>query len=167
MDSEDLGVEAMRCGAQDFLVKGNYDNSLIVRSIRHSIERHRLLQKLKRLAVLDELTGLYNRRGFKSLATEDLEKAIENKHTVFIIYFDIDDFKTINDTYGHDKGDDALRWVSNKLISTFRQNDILARFGGDEFVALGTIRNSDEIETIETRLKKTLETQNHNFPFPM
>ena len=165
IDSEELGIEAMRCGAQDFLVKGNYDNSLIVRSIRHSIERHRLLQKLKRLAVLDELTGLYNRRGFFSLANEDIEDSKEKQHTAFLLYFDVDNFKSINDEHGHNIGDQVLQWVGTTLISIFRQQDIVARLGGDEFVVLGIIRNELEFKNIQTRLDTTLAKQRHQFPF--
>lgn len=165
MDSEELGIEAMKCGAQDFLIKGNYDNTLLVRSIRHSLERHRLLQKLKRLAVLDELTGLYNRRGFYNLANEDLSNSRTNKHTAFILYFDTDGFKTINDQYGHDTGDRVLQWIGTTLISIFRQQDIIARLGGDEFVVMGIMKKEEEFQTVQTRLQNTLDEQRHPFEF--
>jgi diguanylate cyclase (GGDEF)-like protein len=92
---------------------------------------------IRQLAVIDELTGLYNRRGFNSLKTDVLQQAREANHRGFLYYFDIDDFKNINDRFGHPFGDEALTEFATLLRRVFRKETVLVRIGGDEFLTMG------------------------------
>ncbi len=136
LDDEELAIEALKSGAQDYLIKGRIDADRLIRSIRYSIERHRLIQKLKSISITDELTGLYNRRGFLVLAKKQLEMAARLNKLLWLIYLDIDNMKWINDNLGHREGDESLIDMANILKQTFRGSDIIARIGGDEFAII-------------------------------
>jgi len=135
-DDEELAMRALKLGAQDYLVKGQIDNNVLYRSIRYSIERHRLIQQLKTVSITDELTGLYNRRGFMMLANKQIELASRVNRTMWLMYFDIDNMKWINDTFGHEEGDNAIKDTATLLQQTFRKSDVIARIGGDEFAVV-------------------------------
>jgi diguanylate cyclase (GGDEF)-like protein len=135
-DDEELAVRALKSGAQDYLIKGQIDITILSRSIRYSIERNHLFQQLKAISITDELTGLYNRRGLLMLAKKQLDLAARMNKTMRLIYMDIDNMKWINDNLGHHEGDNALRNIANILKQAFRDYDILARIGGDEFAVL-------------------------------
>jgi two-component system, cell cycle response regulator len=154
-DSEDelLAVEALRQGVQDFLDKEHLDPHTLVRVLRHSIERHRLQKNLQNLSLLDDLTGLYNRRGFLALAEQHL-RMIQRKGAALLIYLDLDDLKLINDSYGHLEGNRALIVTANVLRACFRQSDILARLGGDEFCVLMTDAGQDSAQQVRKRLQQ-------------
>lgn len=98
-------------------------------------ERKRLEERLQEAASTDELTGLFNRRGFFTFAEKQVEIARRNEQAVGLVYLDLDRMKEINDHWGHKEGDRALREVADILRETFRKSDILGRIGGDEFVA--------------------------------
>jgi len=136
-ESEAIGVRAVQMGAQDFLVKGHFTEMALHRSLLYSMERHRLQRTIRKLAVMDELTGLYNRRGFNSLYREILQAGMQPDARGFLCYFDLDYFKQINDDHGHQTGDQALAEFAAGMRTAFRRDHLLARFGGDEFVALG------------------------------
>jgi two-component system cell cycle response regulator len=154
-DSEDelLAVEALRQGVQDFLDKEHLNPHALVRALRYSIERHRLQKNLQNLSLLDDLTGLYNRRGFLALAEQHL-RMIQRKGAALLIYFDLDDLKLINDSYGHLEGNRALIVTANVLRACFRQSDILARLGGDEFCVLMTDAGQDSAQQVRKRLQQ-------------
>jgi diguanylate cyclase (GGDEF)-like protein len=112
------------------------------------------------LALTDELTGVLNRRGFLFLAWQQLMLAARNGCGSILFYCDLDQFKHINDRLGHETGDQALVRSARLLEKTFRKSDIVARFGGDEFVALALeTKGRDEI-TIEQRLRANLKNAN-------
>jgi diguanylate cyclase (GGDEF)-like protein len=92
--------------------------------------------KLRNAAFRDDLSGLYNHRFFHELLTGEIEAAERYRHPVSVIMLDVDNFKTINDTHGHQIGDAVLRTVGQYLLRTSRASDIPARYGGDEFVIL-------------------------------
>ncbi len=124
------------------------------------IERKRMEQEIVSLSLTDELTGLNNRRGFSLLAEHELKLAYRFKRSVSLFFCDLDDLKTINDTYGHAQGDEALKEVSAIIRETFREADIPARFGGDEFVILAPDTSAESEYTLPKRLQATVE--NHN-----
>jgi two-component system, cell cycle response regulator len=154
-ESEDelLAVEALRLGVQDFLAKEDLDHPALVRALRYSIERHRLQKNLQNLSLIDDLTGLYNRRRFLALAEQHL-RMIQRKGAALLIYLDLDDLKLINDSYGHLEGNRALIVTANVLRACFRQSDILARLGGDEFCVLMTDAAQDSAQQVRKRLQQ-------------
>lgn len=127
---EAVGVSTVQGGAQDFLVKEEIIPAILARAVRHAIERHRLLSALKSLSLIDDLTGLYNRRGFADLGEQYLKLARRTTRGVTMVFLDLDRFKTINDSLGHHVGDRALIKVADILKATFRRSDIIARLGG-------------------------------------
>ena len=116
--------------------------------------------QLKELALVDELTGLNNRRGFMTLAEQQVKIANRNKTALTLVYFDLDNFKTINDTLGHAEGDRVLVLAADLLRDTFRQSDILGRMGGDEFVALITDDDDFGQKSVRERLEENLKNFN-------
>jgi len=108
----------------------------LLRILLVAAERHRLTSSLRVAAFTDELTGLYNRRGYVTRAATLLKVA--DPKTVWQIFFDVDELKIINDTYGHWAGDRALMEVASVLRQAFRSTDIVGRVGGDEFAVLAT-----------------------------
>ena len=148
-----LAVEALRQGVQDFLPKDQMDRAALLRSLLYSIERNRLQKNLQNLSLIDDLTSLYNRRGFMALAEQYL-RMIQRKGAALLIYIDLDDLKLINDTYGHLEGNRALLVTANVLRACFRQSDILARLGGDEFCVLMTDAGQDSAQQVRKRLEQ-------------
>ena len=114
-------------------------------------------RELRSLALTDELTSLYNRRGFWASATQRLKLAHRNTHEALLFFCDLDSLKQINDSYGHEEGDRALVRAANVLAQTFRNSDILARLSGDEFAVLASEASGQHQEIILDRLRKNLE----------
>jgi diguanylate cyclase (GGDEF)-like protein len=157
-ESEDdvLAVEALQQGVQDFLEKERLDHAALTRSLRYSIERHRLQKKLQSLTLIDDLTGLHNRRGFLALAEQHL-RMIRRKGAALLVYLDLDDLKQINDSQGHLEGNRALVVTANALRACFRESDILARLGGDEFCVLMTDAEKDSAQQVRKRLQQRID----------
>jgi diguanylate cyclase (GGDEF)-like protein/PAS domain S-box-containing protein len=132
----------------------------IVVNARDLTERQRLQAELRRMSVTDDLTGLNNRRGFFMLAEQEMKLARRLKKDLLLVFVDLDDFKSINDTHGHQVGDQALVETAEILRTTFRESDVLARLGGDEFVALAMFSPEEGDDLIETRLHQTLAEHN-------
>jgi diguanylate cyclase (GGDEF)-like protein/PAS domain S-box-containing protein len=107
-----------------------------ISSILHDVtERRQAEATLRAFALVDELTGLYNRRGFLALAEREWQGACAARQGGLLLYLDLDDFKAINDAHGHGEGDRALAAVAGVLRRTLRESDVVGRLGGDEFVA--------------------------------
>ncbi len=155
LDDEGVALSTVQGGAQDYLVKGEVSQDLVLRSIRYALERHRLASALRSLSLIDDLTGLYNRRGFFDLGEQHLKLARRSGRSVLLVYLDVDRMKTINDTLGHQVGDRALLRVAELLRDTFRQSDIIARIGGDEFAVLAL----EAVEENEADLLARLEAK--------
>ena len=137
MQDEVTAVNAVNAGAQDFIIKGRSDpGNMLMRAIVYAIERGRMIDKLRSLAITDELTELYNRRGFDALVHQHLRLARRNRQNFALFFADIDGLKSINDRFGHAAGDRAIQQTAGILRSTFRDSDIIARMGGDEFVIM-------------------------------
>lgn len=129
-------------------------------SFRDVTERTRLTEQLRALSLTDELTGLYNRRGFFTLVEHLLKVADRSKKGIFLLYADLDGLKKINDTFGHKEGDSALSEIANLLRENYRKSDVIARIGGDEFVVIPVGFAGDDVEVIYARLKKSLDIHN-------
>jgi two-component system cell cycle response regulator len=157
---DDLAVRAVQGGAQDCMRKDEAHPSVLLRSMRYAIERHRLLAALRSLSLIDGLTDLYNRRGFNDLGEQYLKLAGRSSRSASLISLDIDRFKTINDTLGHHVGDRALLSVADTLRDTFRRSDIIARMSGDEFAVLALETSEENADTLVERLKAELAEVN-------
>jgi len=121
----------------------------------HLTERKILEHKLREASITDELTGLLNRRGFRILSEQQCKVAIRNKYGISLLYADLDNMKYINDKFGHDEGDQALINTARILKNTFRESDIIGRFGGDEFAVFLT--NDSEPKLENTIIEHVLE----------
>jgi len=126
----------------------------------HIQERKKVEAKLQSLSLTDELTGILNRRGFFTLADHQLKLAKRQKQEILLLYADVDNLKKINDTLGHKEGDSALSEVANILKVTYRDSDIIARIGGDEFAVLPVGTSKDKISIITARLQNNLDSYN-------
>lgn len=163
---EEAAVSTVQAGAQDYLVKGEVSFATLVRALRHAIERHRLFSALRSLSLIDDLTGLYNRRGFSDLGEQYLKLARRTGRGVTMVYLDLDRFKTINDSLGHHVGDRALLKVADILRATFRRSDIIARLGGDEFGVLALDAADETAESLVERLRERVVDFNDSGPEP-
>jgi two-component system, cell cycle response regulator len=160
LDDEALALEAVKSGAQDYLIKGKIDDDRLMRSILYSIERNRLMQELKEITITDDLTGLYNRRGFLVLAKKQLEMAARFDNILWLIYLDVDNMKWINDNLGHKEGDRSLVDMSEILRQTFRESDILARIGGDEFAVIAVNEVDMHSQQMLARVRENISSFN-------
>jgi diguanylate cyclase (GGDEF)-like protein len=136
LDDERLALNAVQEGAQDYLIKGRVDDVLISRSIRYAIERKRAEVQLAHQALHDPLTGLPNRTLFFDRLELALARGQRRPSAVAVLFLDLDRFKVINDSLGHETGDRLLVDLAARLAAVLRPGDTVARFGGDEFTIL-------------------------------
>ena len=160
-NSEELALQTVKMGVQDYLIKGQGDGYLISRALDYAIERKRNEQKLTYLASYDSLTGLANRALFQERLDSAIYRANRHSTLVILLLIDLDRFKTINDTLGHDVGDKLLVNVANRLKDCTRQGDMIARLGGDEFIVL--LEDTKNAEDAEMMAKKFLELMRKPF----
>lgn len=121
-------------------------------------ERKREEERLRTLSFADELTGLYNRRAFVTMAAEQLKMARRQRRRLLLVYGDLDDLKGINDEHGHAEGDRALVATAAVLRRTFRESDLIARVGGDEFAVLAEVAEKDATPILQ-RLGEQLDAE--------
>jgi len=158
--------------SQDLLIIGTIDAvivALIVTPLAIKlglIEQERIKEELETLALTDDLTKLNNRRGFFHLAEHLLKIAHRNKNGMYLMYTDLDNFKKINDEFGHAEGDRALQAFARLLIENYRESDIIARLGGDEFVLLPVGTSKDGIDVIRNRFYAVLASFNDTKEHP-
>jgi len=122
--------------------------------------RKQLEQQLRKLSLIDSLTGLYNRRGFFTHAEHQMKIARRKKNRLTLVFADVDDLKSINDTWGHGEGDKALVETAAFLKTVFRESDVIARVGGDEFVVLALENSGRDAASGLVRLSENLEAYN-------
>ncbi len=132
----------------------------VIGTVLDITERKRAEERLKEMSIKDELTGLYNRRGFFTLAEQQLEVASRTNKGMFLFFIDLDNMKWINDTLGHNKGDQALIETANILNNSFRRSDIIARIGGDEFVVIAFEAPAHKTEILTARMDKNFNILN-------
>ena len=128
--------------------------------IQDITERKRAEAAIHTLSLADELTGLYNRRGFLAFCKQHLSSLSRTNKGVAIVYADLDGLKKINDSFGHTEGDRALIKTAELLKETFRSSDILGRLGGDEFTVLAAVDPEDGVENLIARLEQKFESYN-------
>jgi diguanylate cyclase (GGDEF)-like protein/PAS domain S-box-containing protein len=128
--------------------------------IQDITERKRAEAALQSLSLVDELTGLYNRRGFLAVTEQHVAAIRRDNKIPIVLYADLDGLKEINDSLGHHEGDRALATAAQLFKETFRSSDILARLGGDEFVALAAIEEDEGAESLTERLQEQFDAYN-------
>ncbi len=148
-----MALQMVREGAQDYLLKGSVDLKVLPRMILCALERHRIQTELGRLSMHDELTRLYNRRGFLAFGVEHMKFARRVNRGLSLVFLDLDGLKQINDSIGHRQGDLALVKAADLLRNTFRASDILARIGGDEFGVIALEAPQDSADIIRRRIE--------------
>ncbi len=165
LDDWETDTRAIKAGAADYLVKGQFNSKHLERSIRHAMERKRTkelgeysteieirrtqeqLKDAEILAHTDPLTGLGNRRKGESV----IQEAILAGHPLSLLVFDLNGFKAINDRHGHNQGDQLLKIVAQRMRSVVRDDDVVCRWGGDEFIIV--MRHSSLVDA-ETRARQ-------------
>ena len=151
-------------------VRGFYDGRpAVLGTVVDITSRKRFEDTLRALALVDELTGLYNRRGFVTLAERQLLIARRKRQSLILIAADLDGLKEINDTYGHAAGDQALQGAASVLKHTYREADIIARVGGDEFTVFPLDASDTSVPLLVERLHQNLREWNaqHRPPFTL
>ncbi|MDB4976716.1 MAG: response regulator receiver modulated diguanylate cyclase/phosphodiesterase [Myxococcaceae bacterium] len=143
IDDEQVAMGALKEGVQDYLVKGRLAGPILLRAIRYAMERFRIQEELaaatrqlERVAFLDPLTGVLNRRGLEHILKSELARADRQATPIFGVLIDCDDFKSINERFGHAGGDRVLVDIAKRIEAGIRREDHCARIGGDEFLVV-------------------------------
>jgi diguanylate cyclase (GGDEF)-like protein len=131
---------------------------LLATNVAIAIENARLFDEVQKLAITDPLTQLYNRRKFEESATKEFERSLRYNRPLCAIMIDLDQFKIVNDTYGHLAGDQALASLANLCKKNIRNIDILARYGGEEFIIL--LPETSLSEALKTAERLRLDCEN-------
>jgi diguanylate cyclase (GGDEF)-like protein len=157
-----LALQAVQNGAQDYLVKGQGQPELLARSIRYAIERKRAEERLTYLAQYDQLTGLVNRTLFRDRLVQAMARSKRLQQPLGLMLLDLDRFKAVNDTMGHDVGDQLLKAVAGRLQECVREVDTVARMGGDEFtIILEGLAHEQDIVIVARRITESLAEPFH------
>jgi diguanylate cyclase (GGDEF)-like protein len=133
-------------------------SELLMRAVRCAAKQYMLQAELGNLALTDELTGLYNRRGFMAVAERQMRLGKRTGRGMLLFIMDVNGLKSINDSFGHLEGDCALKRTSAVLEETFRDSDVVARLGGDEFAVLAIEAAGHSEPTIKARLFERLKS---------
>jgi len=168
-DSNARLVRGLEIGVNDYLMRPIDKNELLAR-VRTQIRKKRYTERLRdnvqmsiEMAITDPLTGLYNRRYMESHLGSLLEQAVARKKPLTVLVLDIDYFKAVNDTHGHDAGDDVLREFAVRIKKSIRGIDLACRYGGEEFVVVMPETDLTVATMVAERLRRRIATE----PFPV
>ena len=162
-------VKGLAAGADDYLTKPFHLDELLARVNvgRRLLDLHRQLEEknrlLERAALTDALTGLPNRRALEAWAAHQLPAAVRHGFSFWVVMIDLDHFKRVNDSYGHDAGDAVLKAVGEILQSNTRSSDIAGRIGGEEFLHAVTHANEADMPTLVERTRAKLMARTFSF----
>ena len=157
-DDDPVAIEMVKCGAQDYLIKGQSDGALILKTVRYAIERKLSDRHLRYLSHHDKLTGLANRELFKDRLAQAVARAERSGNLVALLFLDLDRFKSINDMLGHLVADKLLVAVAERLKTCVRNVDTIARLGGDEFtIVLEDVATPFDAELVCRKVVGALE----------
>lgn len=160
---EDVAVAAMKAGAHDYLMKGNIARLLpaIERELREARmrqERRQADETIHRLAYVDPVTSLPNRVRFREQVQQAIEEAKKHGHPLSLLHMNLEHFRQVNDTLGHNRGDNLLQQVGMRLRSALFTPDVVARLGGDEFgILLPRLAVMDDVRHVIKKLQDCLE----------
>ena len=160
IDDESMAIKALQRGAEEYLVKGDMNSHALSRILRYAIMRHKGRVELQSLSLIDDLTSLYNRRGFMLFSQQQLSIAIRTKRGMILFFIHIEGLNEISEKFGHQYEDLAKIETANILKEAFRESDIIARHGRDEFTAMAIESFDASNEIIITRLQDELESRN-------
>lgn len=153
VNDERLALQAVKAGAQDYLVKSRTDHDTLLRALRYSIERKHAEERMAYLAHYDVLTDLPNRALFRDRMTRAFAHAQRHGRNIALMFLDLDHFKSINDTLGHDAGDQLLVAAASRLEACVRRIDTIARLGGDEFtIVVEEISTENDVTVIAQKI---------------
>lgn len=156
-NQKNLSTSLLKSGANDFISK-QFEIEEFYCRVTQMTDMISYIRKIKETAITDELTGLHNRRYFFDVGEKLYDNAKRKHLYLAAAMFDADFFKKVNDTYGHEIGDEVLRALANSLQENLRSSDILARYGGEEFVCLLVINHKDDIKKIFEKIRKNIES---------
>lgn len=169
--SEDHELDQILRALDDLstIIKGRrFDSAQAEEALKRAavwaVQKSLLDREVRSLAITDDLTGFFNRRGFLAAAAQQLRLAHRDGRNVLLLFCDVDRLKDINDTYGHREGDFALIRAADALEETFRDSDVLARLGGDEFAVLAWEASVPNARAIFSRMEKNLKKANADEP---
>lgn len=175
-DNVEIAIESLQEGAQDYLTKNHVTPAMLERSVRYARERKAVEERLKQAlndaantnqllekqVKYDPLTGVPNRAYLREVATQVLSRAFRQEREVAMLFFDLDEFKKVNDTFGHLVGDELLRQIAERLNRVVRHSDFMARIGGDEFVILtDTLDQRKDIYPLLKRIERQFRSPFH------
>lgn len=156
-EERNLGARFIKAGADDFMMKQSFLVEEFYTRVNRAIESIRLIEQIHERSIRDFLTGLYNRRYFFDAGTELLKECRANDKGVSCAIIDIDFFKKVNDTHGHDIGDEVIKCFADLIRDSVKENDIVARIGGEEFCILIPDTNRDNSYTLLETLRQMVQ----------
>ncbi len=159
-DDETRAIKALQKGADEYLVKGKVKSHSLSRILRYAIMRHKGRVELQSLSLVDDLTGLYNRKGFMLFAQQQLSLSVRAKRGMILFFIKLNGLKEIKDKSGHQSGDLALIETASILKEVFRDSDIVGRHAEDEFTAIAIESFDANNEIIIKRLQDDLYSSN-------
>lgn len=143
--SEEIAIEAVKSGAESYIAKNNINSKTLLAEIEHALDKAKLERDLFNRANYDSLTGVANRAAFDKRLRQAMARSQRAGNTFAVMFLDLNKFKEVNDTFGHVIGDLILKEAAERIENELRENDVVARFGGDEFsVLLEDIKRGDE-----------------------
>jgi two-component system cell cycle response regulator len=169
-DNTDVLIKALDMGINDYLITPIDSNEVIAR-VRIQVRRKRYQDALQanqkeslEMAVRDGLTKLYNRRYFDSHLDRMLKSSLDNTKPLGLLMIDMDHFKSVNDTYGHQSGDEILKQLSARVMRSVRPTDLVARYGGEEFVVIMPNTDLKHSAIVAERIRKVIEAEPFDIP---
>ncbi len=151
--------KGLALGAVDYITKP-IRPAIVIARVKTHVTLKLQRDKLNKMAFFDQLTGLYNRHYLFDIATKKVARALRHQYNFWVLMVDVDHFKKVNDTYGHHMGDEVLKSLAGTLILENRSEDVVARFGGEEFVILFDPCNEVDAWSKATRILKKIEQLN-------
>jgi two-component system cell cycle response regulator len=171
-DNKDVLVKALDMGINDYLITPIDSNEVIAR-VRIQVRRKRYQDALQanqqeslEMAVRDGLTKLYNRRYFDIHVDRMLQSSLDNGKPLALMIIDMDHFKSVNDTYGHQSGDEILKQLAARIMRSVRPSDLVARYGGEEFVIVMPNTDLKHAAIVAERIRKIIEVEMFDIPTP-
>lgn len=163
MDDDGSAVEAVRRGAQDYLVKSRLNSRNLPMALRYAVERHASVRQKGRDALVDRVTGLYNRVGFQVFADQHLKGASRENRSFFVFFAVLDGLPVIVQRFGKAEGDQALGTTAAILRESFRTSDVIARMGTDEFAIIAPDNKDYSPRVVTARLQKSQTYHNAQY----